>query len=315
MEDEDELELIIRRSDRLRTGDSLSDLDRSLRRGDLLSVAPGAYLPAAAWSALSPSRRHRLRVLASVSRLKSEPVISHFAAASIWGLEVWGRWPSTIDVLVESGRGRSSGSIRRHGTDLSRHEVTFYGGFAVTTPAQTAVDIASIVPFADAVVTLDSARREPAAGIPLATYAQLRAACERIRGTAGSARASAALEFSSGLAESPLESVSRVRIAEAGFPDPVLQHPFHLRDGRSARVDFWWPEEGIIGEADGRGKYAGSSADPAATRQTVIAEKNRENELRRLSTNLVRWEYGDVSRPGRLSSLLRSAGLRSDTTR
>jgi hypothetical protein len=312
---DEDLELIIRRRERLHTGDSLSDLNRSLKRGDLVAVAPGTYLPSVAWNALGPRRRHRLRVLASVIRLKSEPVISHFAAAAIWGLEVWGRWPTTIDVLVASGKGRSSGSIRRHGADLSRHEVTLYGGFAVTTPAQTAVDIASIVPFAEAVVTIDSARRETAAGLPLATYSQLRAACERLRGTAGSARASAALEFSSGLAESPLESVSRVRIAEAGFADPVLQHPFRLRDGRLARVDFWWPEEGIIGEADGRGKYAGAVGDAAATRASVIAEKNRENELRRLSSGIVRWEHADVTRPGRLSSLLRSAGLRNDMSR
>ena len=58
-------------------------------------------------------------------------------------------------------------------------------------------------------------------------------------------------------AESWLESVSRWWLAEAGLPRPALQQRF--ADGRGsvrARVDFWFPEQRVVGEADGEGEYA-----------------------------------------------------------
>jgi hypothetical protein len=99
---------------------------------------------------------------------------------------------------------------------------------------------------------------------------------------------------------------------EAGFPSPVLQKEFVDRHGFRAFVDFWWPEYGIIGEADGQLKYGGpTGADPEAARRAVIAEKNRENTLRRLCSGFARWDHADVVRAGRLSSILRTAGLPS----
>jgi hypothetical protein len=302
---------IIRRRDRIARGDSVRDLDRALRHGDLLSVAPGAYIDSAAWRELDPLGRHRLRVLASLERLKSDAIVSHFSAAAYWGLDVWQRWPATVDVLVSSGA-RSSGSFRRHSGDLERHATVPLGDFSVTTPAQTAVDLALVVPFHEAVVTMDSALRLRSDGRPLTTRDDLQNAVERMRGVPGSRRAGAASAFATHLAESPLESVSRVRIMEAGFPEPVLQKGFTDSTGFRAVVDFWWPDFDVIGEADGRLKYGGTGgADPEAARLSVIAEKNRENTLRRMCSGFARWEHTDVMRAGRLTAILLSAGLRS----
>lgn len=305
--------LIIRRRDRIARGDSVRDLDRSLRKGALLSVAPGAYVEGTVWRELTPVRRHRLRVLASLERLKSKAVLCHFSAAAYWGLDIWQPWPSTVDILVQDGA-RSSGSFRRHSGELGRHETVPLGDFSVTTVAQTAVDIAVVVPFHEAVVTLDSAIRTRPGGA-LTTREHLLAAVDRMRGVPGSRRAAAATEFATPLADSPLESVSRVRIMEAGFPEPVLQQEF-VAPGFRAVVDFWWPDFGVIGEADGRGKYGGlggpdDGPDAEEARQAVIAEKNRENTLRRLSSGFARWEHADVARVGRLGSILRAAGLPS----
>lgn len=303
-------EHIIRRRDRISLGDSVADLDRALRHGDLISLAPGAYIDSETWKHLPPAGRHRLRVLAAVERLKSETIISHFAAAALWGLDIWRRWPATVDLLIPHGRGRSSGSFRRHRSDIARHQVVLLGEFSVTSPAQTAADIATVVPFAEAVVTMDSVLRPRLDGHPLGAFNELRDAALRLRGTAGSRRALSAAEFASGESESALESISRAFIAQAGFPDPVLQHEFRGTDGFRARVDFWWPDAGVIGEADGRSKY-GADDDPASTRTAIIAEKNRENRLRTMSAGFARWEYGDITRPGRLTSILQTAGLRS----
>lgn len=182
----------------------------------------------------------------------------------------------------------------------------------MTTVAQTAVDIALIVPFAEAVVTLDSAlhrrRNEGAA----TTKDELRDAAARLRGIPGSRRAAAAVAFATHLAESPLESFSRVRMMEAGFPEPELQKEFRDASGFRAIVDFWWPDFGIIGEADGRLKYGtAGSANGEDAREAVIAEKNRENVLRRMSRGFARWEHRDVVRTGALGVILKQAGLPS----
>lgn len=302
---------LIRRRDRIALGDSTADLDRALRRAELMTIAPGTYITGDDWRELGPDRRYRLRVLAAVERVSSDPVVSHFSAASLWGIDVWGGWPTTVDVLAAPGRGRSSGSFRRHGTDAARHEVTRLGEILLTTPAQTVMDIATIVPFADAVVTADSAlRARPDAGA-LVTRDELQAAAERIEGTPGSRRAAAVAAFASSLAESPLESFSRVRMSEEGFPPPVLQHPFVLQSGAVARVDFWWPDFGVIGEADGAGKYG----DDSTARVAVLAEKRREDELRRTVNSFARWSYVDALSRSRLAYILRAAGLVSGRRR
>ncbi|RWZ68508.1 hypothetical protein ELQ92_04675 [Labedella populi] len=302
--------LITRRRDRIARGDSISDLDRSLRKGDLLSVAPGAYVDSRVWRELPPLRRHRLRVLASLERLHSDPTLSHFSAAAYWGLNIWQRWPATVDILVDNRAARSSGAFRRHTGNADRHETVHTGDFSVTTVAQTAVDIALIVPFAEAVVTMDSALYAGRDGGPATTRDELREAAGRMQGVPGSRRAAAAVAFATPLADSPLESFSRVRIMEAGFAEPELQKEFRGPDSFRAKVDFWWPDYGVIGEADGRIKYgAAPSPDGEDARQAVIAEKNRENVLRRMSVGFARWEHRDVTGVGRLAAILRQAGL------
>ena len=74
-------------------------------------------------------------------------------------------------------------------------------------------------------------------------------------------------------AQTPLESLSRVRLMRCGLPEPRLQVPFYDDEGLIGIVDMYWDELGVIGEADGLLKYR-TGAD-------LIAEKYREDRLRR----------------------------------
>jgi hypothetical protein len=96
------------------------------------------------------------------------------------------------------------------------------------------------------------------------------------------------VERADALAENWLESVSRWWLAEAGLPRPVLQQRFvDDRGAVRARVDFWFPEQGVVGEADGEGKYAEPSA--------LYAEKMREDWLRdRQRVEVVRWVTAEM---------------------
>lgn len=48
-----------------------------------------------------------------------------------------------------------------------------------------------------------------------------------------------------------MESEARLVMVDGGLPEPELQYEIIDRDGRRWRVDFAWPEQGVIVEYDG----------------------------------------------------------------
>jgi very-short-patch-repair endonuclease len=55
------------------------------------------------------------------------------------------------------------------------------------------------------------------------------------------------------------------------------------------RVDFAWLEQGVVGEADGRVKYADRNAV-----RVIEAEKERQARLEALGLVVVRWGWRDL---------------------
>ena len=75
-------------------------------------------------------------------------------------------------------------------------------------------------------------------------------------------------------------------VAVPGYPG--LQG--YLLDGSLARADFLWAQWRVIGEADGRMKYE--------TPEDLWREKLREDRLRELGYEVVRWTWDEiVNRP------------------
>lgn len=66
-----------------------------------------------------------------------------------------------------------------------------------------------------------------------------------------------------------------------------------------ARVDFLFRELNLIVEFDGALKYAGADG-----REALIAEKRREDALRRLGYRVVRLTWADLHDPERVLRLL-----------
>jgi hypothetical protein len=118
------------------------------------------------------------------------------------------------------------------------------------------------------------------------------------------------LAFADEAAESPGESRSRALIHVLGFPAPVLQHAFYDSEGFIGRTDFFWPEFGVIGEFDGDAKYLDDDLlGDRTARETVLAEKKREDRLRALGYTVVRWDWKSVTKPEILGLKLTAAGL------
>jgi len=282
------------------------DLGRLRRNGTLLSVRRGAYVrdrPAERTQA----EEHRELILATAPQLHDGAVISHASAAVLHGLPTW---PDAID-RVHVTRNRSSGGNRRsvvqlHTAPLADDQVATIDGVPVTTLARTVLDLCRTVPIEQTVAAGD---RAMAYGLVRATLDDQLARMARWPGTRQARRAVVLLDPRS---ESPGESVSRVRLHEDGLPAPELQHGIYDGNGRFvARVDFSWEEQRTVGEFDGKIKYGRLLKSGQSLQDAIFAEKVREDALRDLGWQIVRWLWADLYRPGVIRDRVLRAFARS----
>jgi hypothetical protein len=180
--------------------------------------------------------------------------------------------------------------------------VTVVDGWAVTSPARTVVDLCRTLPRQRAVAIGDAALR---LGLQ---ESELAAAVARCWAWPGMAAARRAIEFLDPRSESVGESASRVVLDDAGIPSPDLQ--LVVCDDQGAfvgRSDFGWSKFRTLGEFDGLVKY-GRLLKPGQTLGDVLVdEKHREDALRDLGWQIVRWIWEDLQRPERLLQRLERA--------
>lgn len=282
-----------------------SDIKRAIGFGRLHRIWPGVYASASPDRGLDDLRR--LRVIAAVRACDQPMVVSHSSAGLLHGLPLL--QPSYRRVHLSTGRaegGRVEKWRHLHTGALAGDDVARVGGLSVTTLERTAVDCARSGSFDEAVVAFDSALRMGADRVVMA------ALLDRLRGSRGVSRAQRALDVADSLSESVGESWSRAQMFVCrDIPDPTLQRTFYDADGRFvARPDFEW-EGCLVGEFDGLAKYGGGSMKPGQTsNDVVIAEKIREDRLRQLGIEVVRWIWADLE-DGRLPRIVRDALARA----
>ena len=96
------------------------------------------------------------------------------------------------------------------------------------------------------------------------------------------------------------------------YPSPSRRSTCTTSDGVFlGRVDAWWPEHGVVGEVDGLTKYglgaaASDAADVRRAVQAVVAEKQREDLLRRTGLHVVRWGSSDLRQEPRWAQTIRT---------
>lgn len=291
------------------------EFHRAARAGRFVRLAEGVYIPSATWTALGEDDRQRAMVHAIARANRAGLVFSHFSAASLWGLPIVGTWPLKVEVVVGSaavGASRRSYSVRKYPVPEAPDVID---GLSVTPLARTLVDIGRSATLETSVAMMDHAlAMVPRFGalIPgaLTTPAALAAEHAMITSSRGRTRCAQAIALADGLSGSAGESLSRVVMHMLGAPAPILQQPFYDRYGLIGYVDFWWPELNLVGEFDGYGKYlredllAGQS-----TADAVIAEKRREDRLRRCGPRVTRWDWSVARSLPRLGRHLAEAGL------
>lgn len=283
----------------------------ALRRGELTRLVAGLYAVSSVWEPLSPPDRHLALTQAAV-RAVPHAVVSHRSAALAHGLpHPWGPLGPVRLTVLEDDDDRTSrapawvqlhrGAIpSEHRTELQVEHAQLCGQSVealVTTPTRTVVDcfreerLEEGVAIGDGALRADATNRE-----------RLRAMRTYQRRWPGVIKAESGILLLDERRENWLESRSAAALWCCGIPLGVPQ--VVVRDERRqfvARVDMAWAGQGVVGEADGRGKYLGEfddglddSAESAAMR--VVAAGVRESRLRDLGLEVVRWEPTDIVR-------------------
>lgn len=305
-------------------------------KGELTRLRRGVYVTASDFRELHPLQQYGLRALAFQQLAPRQPVLCHATAALLWGLWIVGS-PQRLHVMTEVTRGgRTENGVIRHRGSMTEG-VVHCGPFQLTDKLTTVTQLILSLPFPYAVAVCDSSLRVPnrqhiynqftqadrdpqpgeprwqsnyPQGTPLGRE-QLAAAADLLPSRAANVRAMAVINFASALSGSAGESISRAKMHMFGFPIPVLQKHFTLRDGSDAFVDFWFEQLRLAGEFDGKEKYlrAGWSGG-LSIQDRVLKEKQREDQIRSQDVGFVRWTWAEMLNRERFIALLRQAGLR-----
>ncbi|MGG7306773.1 hypothetical protein ACQXVK_06200 [Curtobacterium sp. AB451] len=298
---------ILRASTTREAGLDASTLRRRTRlrgAGRLVRAGPNAFVDGAAWDAAGPRQRYVTRVYARLGRLGARATISHASAAAVHGLPSLGGWSMPVHATVPESMYRARTSeLVLHTRPVSAAERIRAGDLAITTVPRTVIDIAMTDDLRTGVVVADAALRSGIGRDDL-----WRAVHPSGRGRA---RAAQVVDLADARSGSPAESLARVVFRELGLPVPVLQQEFVV-GGRRFAVDFWFPDEGVVIEIDGRAKYTQERYLGGRDQTEVFLDEKRRHA--RLLTvpgvrTVLRVEWRELFDLDALAARFRAAGL------
>lgn len=288
---------VILTRDLTRRGFNPDEVARLERSGDLVRVRRGAYASRASEEADMQQDdfgevavRHGQLISATLPQLHPRAVISHGSAAVLHGLPVF---PGAVQ-RVHVTRDRHGGGVRRsivqvHGSRLRDDDYMMLDDVPVTSLARTVGDLSRTLPLDQAVAVGDRALALGLDPVELASVLEMAARW------AGAAQARRVADFIDPRSESVGESFSRVRCHEVGLTPTELQYDvFDDLGSLVGRIDFAWPEHRTLGEFDGMSKYLRLRQDGETIEEAVIREKLREDRLRDLGWQVVRWIWAEL---------------------
>jgi very-short-patch-repair endonuclease len=249
-------------------------IDHAIQVGRLHRVSHGVY-------ALGhPHRSERGRLMAAVLACGKGAVVSHRSAGSL--LELLDDGPVVIDVISPTTRGRKIDGIYLHRIRPPRLEETGrVDGIPCTSPSRTLVDLAGVV----GEWTLRSAFERAARREMLDLGAIERSIDPRRRGMKvllkllEEWRGAAPLLGRRGRLKSPLEAKVLPLLVGRDLPPPLFNAPVQIADGR-IEVDFLWPDDRFVLEADSR--------DFHGTAVAFERDRRRDRELMRAGYSVLR---------------------------
>lgn len=281
-----------------------ADVRRLLNHGVLIRLAHGL---------LAGYRRKELAVeepsqvglrVQAMQRRYPIAIAGYRTAAALHTLWIVGH-SGPVHLLRERGFPREKHDVWVETASLPPHHRCVVEGVVATTIERTTVDLAQRLDGGEALALVDSALRS---GV---TKDQLFAMCDALCIDA-KAWVRGPISLGDDRSESALESMSRWLFHDNRLPAPELQALLGDDDGPFASVDFYWKDEGVVGEADGMLKYD-------ETPEALRAEKLRQERIERMGLIVVRWTWADIMNKPALTvrrvreALIRGAARRAGT--
>ncbi len=296
-------------TDLRRRGVTKEQADYRVTRGVWRRLRRGVYCSSELWRRAGVEQRHVLAGTAMVLAAEGPAplALSHTSAAVVHNLPVPARALRVVTLTTPPGTNRTTSPDRHlYIAGLPDQDVEGHRGVAVTSPARTVADCLRHLPARDGVAVADAALHQRRT-----TLDEVRAVLAAQAGWPFVGAAGLALPLVDGRRESALESRSAVVMAAHDIPAPIPQcRVLNQRGVVVARVDFGWPELGVVGEADGRVKYGRDAA------RVVEAEKDRQAQLEALGLVVVRWDERHLHGPEPvLIARLHDAFVRADGRR
>jgi hypothetical protein len=222
-----------------------------------------------------------------------ELIISHSTAARLFGLpQPLAGWPQP-QFTANSGPTRRRNGVHITVAAVPEAETVIRQGVNLTSPSRTVADCLRTLPGRDSLAIIDAAlHRRLTTPESVAEVLRHQARWPKV------AAARQVLALADGRRESPLESWSAWAFAQTGVVSPQWQVEIHQPDGvLIGRADCWWID-GVVGEADGRSKYTLGTAERGggenAMYEVLHDERKREQRMRDLGAEIVRWTAADV---------------------
>lgn len=269
---------VVTRAQLLEVGLSADAIDHRIATARLHPVAVGVYAVG------RPGLSQHGRWMAAVLACGPAAVLSHDSAATLWGVR--GAHGSTVTVTVPPSACRRRPGVTAHRRSLEPHEREQIHRIPVTSIHRTLVDIAVQLSRDDLEAAINAADKHD-----LTTPTQLRAALEEHAGRPGVAILRAVLDRRTfALTDSQLERRFLPIARRAG-----LTRPQTGRRLNGFKVDFHWPELGLVVETDGL-RYHRTPAQQARDRLRDQAHTAAGLTPLRFTHAQVRYEPGHVER-------------------
>ncbi len=231
---------VVSRSQLLELGVHSQAIKHRVAKGRLHPIWRGVYAIG------RPELTVRGKWMAAVLCCGSESVLSHGTAAVLWGIQPMPRRSTArarIDVSVGADRRLQRDGIRIHrSAHLPPAEVSRRDGIPVTSPTRTLIDLGTQLGEGQLEAAVNQADK-----LDLIGPEALRVALDQRAGMRGSAVLRRILDRRTfALTDSELERRFLRLASRAGLPRPLTGERIN-----GFKVDFYWPDLGLIVETDG----------------------------------------------------------------
>jgi very-short-patch-repair endonuclease len=277
----------VSRTQLLAAGFSRQAIEHRIARGRLHRLFPGVYAVG------RPDVNQHGRWMAAVLACGPRALISHGSAAALWAIRA--SLERRIHVSVPAPLApRTAGIAVHRRARLGPADVTKRHGIPVTSPALTLVDLALSLTEAQLEAAINEADK-----LDLIDPEALRSAVDRMPSRPGRARLREILDrLTLTLTDSELERLFLPIVRRADLPAPRTQQTVS-----GFRVDFFWPELGLVVETDGL-RYHRTPAEQARDRIRDQAHVAAGLTCLRFTNAQVRFE------PDRVERTLRTVAVR-----